>query len=209
MEALLYLVDPKRQGEWFFLGFIVQSLGQRKRQQRCCVALGKRAKFWSLSFFIYKMDTVPSVSGRLWVLGGTVCIKWGKSDTGYMGTWWELVCVSTPPDGLQPPLPSVYLQLICLKRVLGLPWRSSGQDSVLSLLWARVPSLVRELRSCTLCGTAWKIKKSGSSEAACSFCNGRGYWVCSGSAGIPFGYGSKRVGRRGANEPMASCFLIF
>ena len=34
----------------------------------------------------------------------------------------------------------------------GVPWWSSGQDSVLSLLWAQVQSLVRELGSWKPCG---------------------------------------------------------
>ena len=41
----------------------------------------------------------------------------------------------------------------------GIPWWSSGKDSALSLLRARVQSLVRELRSCKPCSVAKKEKK--------------------------------------------------
>ena len=41
----------------------------------------------------------------------------------------------------------------------GIPWRSSGKDSELSLPWARVQSLVGELRSLKLRGAAEKKKE--------------------------------------------------
>ena len=37
---------------------------------------------------------------------------------------------------------------------MGLPWRCSGYDSVLSMQGAQVQSLVRDLRSFMLCGAA-------------------------------------------------------
>lgn len=45
-----------------FCGFILQSLGQRKRHQFCCVALGKIVESQSLGFIICKMGTVSSAS---------------------------------------------------------------------------------------------------------------------------------------------------
>ena len=48
----------------------------------------------------------------------------------------------------------------CIKKFSGLPWWSSGQDSVLSLQRSWVPSLVGELRSPKLCGAAKKRKKA-------------------------------------------------
>ena len=36
----------------------------------------------------------------------------------------------------------------------GISWQSSGEGSTLSLQWARVQSLIGELRSHKLCGTA-------------------------------------------------------
>ena len=38
-----------------------------------------------------------------------------------------------------------------------MPWGSSGQDSVISLLWAKVPSLAGELGSHKPCSMAKKI----------------------------------------------------
>ena len=45
-----------------FLGFILQSLGQRKGHQLCCVALGEIVTFQNLSILTCKMDTVSSAS---------------------------------------------------------------------------------------------------------------------------------------------------
>lgn len=44
------------------------------------------------------------------------------------------------------------------------------------------------------------LKKTGSGEIACSFHSLRGYRVCDGYSGKPFGYRCKRAGRRGRNE---------
>lgn len=44
------------------------------------------------------------------------------------------------------------------------------------------------------------FKKTGSGEIACSFHSLRGYRVCDGYSGKPFGYRCKRAGRRGRNE---------
>ena len=49
-------------------------------------------------------------------------------------------------------------QKVGILKKRGIPWRSSGQDSALSLLRAQVQSLVGELRSHKPCSTAKKKK---------------------------------------------------
>ena len=46
----------------------------------------------------------------------------------------------------------------------GIPWQSSGQDTVLPLTGARVQSLFRELRSCKPPGVAKKKKRERERE---------------------------------------------
>ena len=50
------------------------------------------------------------------------------------------------------------------QRLQGIPWWSSGWDSVLSLPRAQVQSLVRELRSCKSHSTAKKQNKTNNKK---------------------------------------------
>ena len=70
---------------------------------------------------------------------------------------------ATKRSCLRPLTPSpakqIHFALKKKKMREGIPWRSSSKDSVLSLLWAWVQSLVGELRSHGSCALAKKKKK--------------------------------------------------
>ena len=53
---------------------------------------------------------------------------------------------------------TLYFELSSAIALKGIPWQSSGQDITLPLQGKQVRSLVGELRSYVLCGTAKKIK---------------------------------------------------
>ena len=79
----------------------------------------------------------------------------------------------------------------------GVLWRSSGQDSVISLLWPRIQSLVGELMSCKPCGTAKKKKKK--SHSALIVESSSNYWAQLTSS----------PNKMHGNYPLLSIFLYF
>ena len=66
-------------------------------------------------------------------------------------------------DAVLTSLAFFHYFVLYLRKTVGLPWWSSGQDSAFSLPGAQVQSQVEELRSLKLCGTA---KKNGKKEGA-------------------------------------------
>ena len=109
-------------------------------------------------------EVIVSIWGRSGVsLPGTPTegdIKMGKESSGFHQFAVNLKAYMVPDS---PSADRFLLKVTLALQSWGLPWQPSGEDSTLPLQGARVRSLVRELRSLVLRGTANKKKKKNCS----------------------------------------------